>query len=199
MSISGFLDVDELAAIGFAAVGVGVRIDRTARFYGAERISIGSNVRIDAYSVLSAGAGGISIGNHVHIAVYVSLTGAERIELRDFSGLSGRVSIYSSNDDYLGNALTGPTVPDGLRRVFSAPVIVGKHVVVGAGSVILPGATLSEGACVGALSLIKNHVPPFAIVVGQKMRILGQRRKDFLELERKLLATESGESPDSKT
>ncbi len=198
MNISGFLGVDELAAMGFAALGDGVRIDRTARFYGAERISIGSNVRIDAYSVLPAGAGGISIGNHVHIAVYVFLTGAQRIELHDFSGLSGRVSIYSSNDDYLGDALTGPTIPDELRKVFSAPVIVGRHVVVGAGSVILPGVTLSEGACVGALSLVKNHVPAFAIVAGKEMRVVRQRKRDFLELERRLLAIESGDKSRSK-
>ncbi len=199
MNTSGFLSADELAAIGFAAVGKHVQIDRTARFYGAERISIGSNVRIDAYSVISAGAEGISIGDHVHIAVYVFLTGAARIELHDFSGLSGRVSIYSSNDDYLGDALTGPTIPDDFRKVSSAPVTVGKHVVVGAGSVILPGVTLSEGACVGALSLVKQDVPRFAIVAGQKMRVLGQRKKDFLELERRLLSAETDSKSTSKS
>lgn len=192
MSASGFMRAEEIAAIGFAAVGEAVLIDRSARFYGAERISIGSNVRIDAYAVLSAGAGGISIGNHVHIAVYVFLTGAARIELHDFSGLSGRVSVYSSNDDYSGHALTGPTVPDEFRNVASAPVTVGKHVIVGAGSVILPGVMLNEGCCVGALSLVKRDVPPFAIVAGQKTRILGERTRDFLDMEERLDRIERG-------
>lgn len=199
MTISGFLSTDELAGIGFAALGDEVRIDRTARFYGAERISIGSNVRIDAYSVLSAGAGGIHIGDHVHIAVYVFLTGAARIELQDFSGVSGRVSIYSSNDDYLGYALTGPTVPDELRKVFAAPVVVGRHAVIGAGSIILPGVTLSEGACVGALSLVKDDVAPFTIAAGQKMRVIRQRKRDFLELEKQLLVLKQNGKPRSKS
>ena len=186
METTGFLSVEEIQAVGFAAVGDNVRIDRTARFYGASRISIGSHVRIDAYSVLSAGAEGIRIGDHVHISVYVFLTGAARIELHDFSGLSARVTIYSSNDDYLGEALTGPTIPEEFRKVTSARVIVGKHVVVGAGSVVLPGVTISEGACVGALSLIKKDVPAFQIVAGRKGKIVRERRKDFLAYERRL-------------
>jgi galactoside O-acetyltransferase len=187
MSESGFMSDAELQALGLAQHGENVLIDRTVRFYGPSRITIGSNVRIDAYSVISAGAEGIAIGNHVHIGVFVFLTGASRIELHDFSGLSGRVSLYSSNDDYHGDALTGPTVPDELRKVTSAPVIVGRHVVVGAGSVVLPGVTLQEGSCVGALSLIRKDVPPFTIVASQRKQIVvAERKRDFLKLESKV-------------
>lgn len=189
MSKNGFLSEDELQAIGCKAIGHHVLIDRTVLLYGADRISVGSNVRIDAYSVLAAGSEGIRIGNHVHIGVYVFLTGAARIELHDFSGLSGRVSIYSSNDDYHGHALTGPTVPDEYRKVTSAPVIIGRHAVVGAASVILPGVTISEGACVGALSLVKSDVPAFSIVAGHQQQIIGQRKKDVLTLEQRLGTT----------
>jgi len=189
MGKNGFLNTQELKKIGFASIGNNVKIDRTARFFGAGRISIGSNIRIDAYSIISAGAEGIIIGNYVHIGVYVFLTGAARIELHDFSGLSGRVAIYSSNDDYHGHALTGPTVPDNFRNVTNAPVIVGRHVVVGAASVILPGVTIAEGACVGALSLVKSDVPAFSIVAGQKGQCIGQRKKDFLKLEQGLRIT----------
>jgi dTDP-4-amino-4,6-dideoxy-D-glucose acyltransferase len=190
MNKSGFLTHQEVKDIGFADVGQNVLIDRTALFYGADKISIGSNVRIDAYSVISAGAEGVSIGSHVHIAVYVFITGNARIELHDFSGLSGRVSIYSSNDDYLGHALTGPTVPAEYRRVTSAPVIIGRHVVVGTGSVILPGVTISEGATVGALSLVKKGIPPFVVVVGVDGRIVAERKRDFLEMEKLLIKDE---------
>src|SRR2546428_11906892 len=85
-----FLSPKEVGTIGFAAVGENVLIDGTARFYGASRIALGSHVRVDAYSVLSAGLGGISIWDHVHIAVYVSLIGAGRIEIKDFGNISGR-------------------------------------------------------------------------------------------------------------
>ena len=191
MSRNGFLSQEELSEIGFSSIGQNVKIDRTSIFYGASRISIGSNVRIDAYSIISAGIEGISIGNHIHIGVYVFLTGSAQIVLQDFSGLSGRVSIYSSNDDYMGNALTGPTIPDSFRQVNSSPVIIGRHCVIGSGSIILPGVNVGEGACVGALSLIKENIMPFQIVAGNKAKLIAERKKDFLSFEEKILKSKN--------
>lgn len=180
---TGFLDEAGLAALGFASVGIDVRIDAAARFYSADRIEIGSHTRIDAFCVLSAGKGGIRIGNHVHIAAHGYIAGAGRIELEDFANISGRVSIYSSNDDYSGATLTGPTVPEELKAVEVAPVRVGRHVIVGSGSVILPGVTIEEGAAVGAVSIVKRDVEPFTIVAGPDARVIGTRKRDLLALE----------------
>jgi galactoside O-acetyltransferase len=179
----GFMSEDELTALGLAALGDDVKIDRSARIYGAAGLELGDHARIDAFSVISCGAGGIAIGRYVHVGAFGFLAGAGRIELRDFAGLSGRVSIYSSNEDYSGASLTNPTVPDELRNVEDAPVVVGRHAIVGAGSVVLPGVEIGEGAAVGSLSLVRADVAPFSIVVGTG-RVVGQRRRDLLELER---------------
>ena len=45
---------DELKALGFRSLGEGIRLSRKASVYGAQRISIGSYVRIDDFCVLSA-------------------------------------------------------------------------------------------------------------------------------------------------
>jgi galactoside O-acetyltransferase len=181
-----WLDNKQLSSLGLAAVGDDVLIDSDARFIGASRIRIGSHVRIDAFSILSAGAGGITIGNHVHIAVQCFLTGAAPIEFEDFSAISGRTLVYSSTDDYSGAALTGPMVPDQFRNVISAPVRLARHALVGAGSVILPGVVLGEGSAVGAMSLVREDVPPFTIVAGVPARRLEARSRRLLELEREL-------------
>ena len=186
MTPPGFMDDDELAALGCARLGNDVKIDRSVRIYGPERLEIGDHVRIDAYCVLSCGAEGISIGCHVHLGAFAFLSGAARIEVRDFAGLSGRVSVYSSNDDYSGAALTGPTVSDGLRNVTDAPVVVGRHAIVGAGSVVLPGVTIGVGAAVGSLTLVREDVEEFATVVGSPARRVGTRSRDLLELERRV-------------
>jgi acetyltransferase-like isoleucine patch superfamily enzyme len=192
MSGSHFLTSEELQAYGFAHLGKHILIDRTVRIHGASRIEIGSNVRIDAYGVISAGANGISIGDYIHIGTHLFMAGAGRIEMHDFSGLSGKVSIYSSNDDYHGDTLTNPTIPDEFRNVTSAPVIIGRHVIVGAGSVILPGVTLHEGASVGALTLVRKDVPAFSIIAGQTGKVVGERKRNLLELEKQLRAKSSG-------
>src|ERR1700760_4625998 len=127
-----------LVDMGFASVGDNVRISDRASFYGTSRIVLGDCVRIDDFCVLSAGRGGISIGHNVHVAIYSSMIGAGKISLEDFSNISSRVSIYSSSDDFSGETMTNPTVPDEFKKVLNADVYIGKHVIVGCGSVILP-------------------------------------------------------------
>lgn len=181
----GVLSAQDVAALGFASVGSNVQISDRASFYGINRISIGSNVRIDDFCVLSAGAGGIEIGSRIHIAVFTSLIGAGKIQISDFCNLSSRVAIYSSNDDYSGASMTNPTLPREFTGVIDADVLLGKHVIVGSGSVILPGVTLEEGVAVGALSLIHKNCHSFGIYAGNPARRIKERKRDLLEVERR--------------
>jgi acetyltransferase-like isoleucine patch superfamily enzyme len=183
------LSREAVQQMGFAAVGENVHISDRASFYGASRISIGRNVRIDDFCVLSAGVGGISIGLHVHVAVYSSLIGAGKIFLSDFCNISSRVSIYSSNDDYSGATMTNPTVPSEYTGVTHADVFLGRHVIVGSGSVILPGVTLEDGVAVGALSLVSRNCKAFGIYAGNPARRISARKRDLLELEQIFIAS----------
>ena len=181
-----FLSEEQLASIGFRSVGCCVKVSDGARFYGVRRIDLGDHCRIDDFALLSAGAGGISIGRYVHIACFCSLQGAAPVVFEDYSGLSSRVAIYSSMDDFSGAAMAHPTIPAELRQVETAPVRLERHALVGAGSVILPGVTLGIGSAVGALSLVRETVPPFTIVAGAPAKVRGERRRDLLGLERRL-------------
>jgi galactoside O-acetyltransferase len=178
-----------LEGMGFAALGQDVQVSALASLHGVSRIALGDHVRIDDFCVLSAGEGGISVGSHVHIAVFCSLIGAGRISLQDFSNLSSRVAIYSSNDDYSGAAMTNPLVPPEFTDVDHADVIVGRHVIIGCGSVILPGVTLEEGVAVGALSLVKGNCRAFGIYAGKPARRIAERSQALLDTERRFLAS----------
>lgn len=182
----GTLSRQQIEVIGFKSVGENVLISDKASIYGAAHISIGSNVRIDDFVVLSAGDGGIEIGNYIHIAVFSSLIGAGRITLSDFCNISSRVSIYSSSDDYSGEYMTNPMVPKSLTNVIKAPVCLGKHVIIGAGCVVLPGVRLEEGVAVGALSLVAKSFSNFDIIGGSPAKVIKKRDKKLLELESKL-------------
>jgi galactoside O-acetyltransferase len=177
----------ELANLGLGAYGHDVRISTKASLHNAKNIRIGNHVRIDDFCVLSAGDGGMEIGNFIHVGVFSSLIGAGRISLRDFCNLSSRTSIYSSNDDYSGVHMTNPTVPPEFTGVAHAPVTVGRHVIIGAGSVVLPGVTLEDGVAVGALSLVKEDCRAFGIYAGSPARRIGQRRRNLLQLEAQFL------------
>jgi acetyltransferase-like isoleucine patch superfamily enzyme len=187
-----FLSEDALAAIGFKAIGTNVLISDRASIYGAQNIRIGSNVRIDDFCILSAGEGGISIGSQIHIAAAATLIGHAAISLMDFSNISGRVSIYSSSDDYSGRTMTNPTVPDVYKKVDSQPVSIGRHVIVGCGSVILPGTALAEGCAIGALSLVEGEWEPFTILAGTPAKKRGDRARGLLGLEQRFKEAASG-------
>lgn len=183
-----FLTEQQLSFMGFAELGSNVLISDKASIYGASRIKIGSNVRIDDFCVLSAGEGGIDIGNYVHIAVFALLIGAGKITVSDFAGVSSRVSVYSSNDDYTGKFLTNPMVPAEYTNVTHADVTLAKHVIIGSGSVVLPGVTLHEGAAVGSLSMITKDCEAFSVYIGAPAKKIKNRKRELLEFEATLVA-----------
>jgi len=183
-----FLTKIQLAKLQFLALGKNVLISEKASIYGASRIRIGSHVRIDDFCILSAGEKGICLGNCIHIACYTSLIGKENITLADFSNLSSRVSIYSSNDDYSGNFMTNPTVSSELTNVDHRPVRIGRHCIVGSGTVILPGVVMEEGSAVGSLSLVTKNCDAFGIYAGVPAYFIKKRSKGMMELEKKFSA-----------
>ena len=181
-----FLTEVELINLNFKSLGKNVLISDKASIYSPNKISIGDNTRIDDFCIISAGDGGITIGNHVHIACYVSLIGKALIEVCDFVGISSRSAIYSSNDDYSGDFLTGPTIPEEFTNVSHERVHIGKHCILGVNTVVMPGVKINEGAAVGVFSLVKKDVEAFTIVAGTPLKILKKRNKKLLELEWKL-------------
>ncbi len=176
-------------SMGFASVGQNVLVSDRASFYNCRNISLGNNVRIDDFCVVSAGTGGVAIGDHVHVAVYSSLIGAGKIVLSDFCNISSRVSIYSSSDDFSGEWMTNPTVPAEFTGVKHADVFVGRHAIIGSGTVVLPGVVIEEGAAVGALSLVKERCGKFCIYAGSPSKRIAERKRNLLELEERFIST----------
>jgi len=185
-----FLSRKQIQGLGFKSLGKNVNISDKASFYNIENISIGNNVRIDDFCIISAGSAGISIGNYIHIACYCSFIGQERIELHDFSNVSSRVAIYSSNDDYSGEYLMGPCVPSEYSNVSHGPVILEKHTIIGAGSVLLPGVTIAYGTAIGALSLVLKSCDEKSIYIGSPAKRIKARKTGFEKMEALLLKKE---------
>ena len=182
-----FLSEEHLSGLGFKKIGKHVQISEKACFYGIENIEIGDRCRIDDFVIISAGEGGIKIGRNVHIACYVSVIGKGNVEIKDFAGISSRTAIYSSNDDYSGDYLTGPTVPAKFTNVVHKQVVIGKHVIIGVSSVILPGVEIGDGSAVAAFSLVKSNISKSVIVGGVPAQVIKPRSKKVFELESQYL------------
>jgi acetyltransferase-like isoleucine patch superfamily enzyme len=185
---SGYFSDDELRSAGFRSLGENVRIARTSTIVGVANIEIGSNVRIDGYcSILAAGGGHLKLGSYVHIAGYCLLAAASGIAMEDFSGLSHGVKIYSRSDDYTGGHLTNPTVPSKFTNVSKGQVTLGRHVIIGSGTVILPRIRIGEGSAVGALSLVTKSLDTWGVYAGSPAKRIKNRSQELLAFEQQLL------------
>ena len=183
--MNSFYSKKELDGLGLKAYGENVLISRKASIYGAEDITIGSNVRVDDFCILS---GKITVGNYVHIAAYAALfAGDTGIVVGDFCGISSRTTVYAVTDDYSGEFLTNPTIPGEYKHIISDQITLYKHVLIGASCVVLPGVTLGEGCSFGAMSLINKSTAPWMICFGTPCREIRPRSKKLLFLENKLL------------
>ena len=172
----------ELKQMGFKYIGHNVLLSKDAVILGSENITIGDNVRIDAFCTLSSGKDGyITIGNHIHIASGVSLFGGGGIEMHDFSSISAKATLYSASDDYSGEYLMGPNIDDEYTNVEIRPIVLEKYSAVGAHCLILPGVTLAEGSVLGAMSYASNSLDSWMIYAGIPARPLKKRKTSLVE------------------
>lgn len=187
-----FLSNEDLEKLGFKSLGKNCQISDKAVFYNPQNISIGDYSRIDDFSLISASTE-INIGKRVHIACHTIIIGRGKITLDDYSAISSRTAVYSSSDPYDGSCMTNPCVPEPIRVTYSLPVHLGKHVVVGTGSTILPGVTLADGCAVGAMTLVNKSFDNNSIIIGIPAIKVKERKSDIYELE-KLLENAKGDN-----
>jgi len=197
MAHTSFLTASEVEDLGLGSHGDGVLISRFASLHHPELIHVGTNVRIDDFVILTTGESGrIDIGSHVHIAAFAALFGGGGITVESYVGISARGTVYSTNDDYSGAHLTGPTVPTEYTGVSIAPVSLRKHALLGAHCVVLPGVSIGEGVAVGALSLVDRSLEAWGIYAGIPATFIKARSRALLSLEQQHRAA-TGDSVDA--
>ncbi len=173
-----FLTPPQLQELGFKSIGTNVLISDKASIYSPHLISIGSNVRIDDFCILS---GEITLGSYIHIAAYSALYGKFGIIMDDYTGLSPRCTIFSASDDFSGNYLISPMVPDEFTNVTGSVVHIMRYSQIGANTVVLPNVTINEGVAVGAMSLVKKSLDEWAIYAGIPSVKIKNRSKGLLK------------------
>lgn len=178
---SAYFNDHELKSFNFKSIGRNVQIAKNCNIIGLEHICIGDNVIIDPFcSIIAPGPAELKLGSFIHIGAFCHLLANDGIEIKDFSGLSQGVKVYSKTDDYTGHSLTNPTIPSKYKILNKGKVILNEHVIIGANSVILPHVTIGEGVSIGALSLVSTSLDSWYIYSGNPLKRLTSRSKDLL-------------------
>lgn len=180
-----YLNALQLVDIGFKKLGENVKISDKAAIYNPDCIEIGDNSRIDDFCVIS---GNVRIGRNVHVAAHCLVAGGEKgITIDDFGGLAYFVQVFSQSDDYSGRTMTNPTVPSNFKKEYKKEIYIGRHVIVGAGSIIFPGIRLEEGCSFGAMSLVRKSTKPWGVYAGNPATRVKERKMDLLQMEQMYL------------
>ena len=183
----GYYDESDLDSVGFRKLGKNVKIARDAVIIGFKNIEIGSNIRIDSNVTLAVSNGFLTLGDYIHIGGGSHLSCSGGLKISSFANISQGVRIYSASDDYSGESMTNPTLPTHFTNVFRAEISIEEHVIIGSGSVILPGVVLRKGTAIGALSLVKKSTEEFSIYAGSPAKRIGSRSMKVLEISKNLV------------
>jgi acetyltransferase-like isoleucine patch superfamily enzyme len=129
----------------------------------SKRIRIGRGTVVKSFVVIATEGGSVTIGRDCSLNNFTKLaTGAMDIRIGDYVRMGPGVCILG--------------LPHRTCQADGEPrgVAIGNDALVGAGATIL-GCTIGEGAIVGAGSVVREDVPPFSIVVGDPMKVVGSR------------------------
>lgn len=180
-----YLTPSELDNMGFKSLGENVKISDKASIYNANEIEIGNNSRIDDFCIIS---GNIKIGSYCHVTPMCLLAGGEKgIELNDFCTLAYGVKIFSQSDDYSGETMVNSLISKKFKNEQKEKVTLERQVIVGAGSMIMPGVTVAEGCSIGAMTLVNKSTKPWSIYLGIPAKKVKNRKQNLLELEKQFL------------
>jgi len=142
---------------------------------GAGCLILGDDVVMDGKSSISfarsfADEPCLEIGDGTGIGHGCAFVVGNRIRIGKNCTLSGHVRIADSNGHSTDTArrMAGMPPPDDEVR----EVTIGDHVWIGVHSMIFPGVHIGDGAVIAGGSVVRNHVPPYAVVAGNPARVI---------------------------
>jgi len=161
----------------FAAFGAGTVICfPPAALYGEHAIRVGSDTLIGPYVSLSAGMMPgqpliseqiVRIGDRCLIGRYSSIVGHFDIEIGDDVFFGPNVYVTDQN-----HSVDDLELPIGRQSAGEQPVSIGDGSWLGANVVVLPGVTIGRHVAVGAGSIVTDDLPDHAVAVGNPARVL---------------------------
>ena len=128
---------------------------------------LGERSVIESFSTINNMVGAITIGSHSRIGLGNTIIGPAKIG--NNVNLAQNIIISGLNHNY-----TDPNKTIISQGVNTSEIIIEDDVWIGANSVILAGITIGKHSVIGAGSIIIRDIPPYSIVVGNPGKIIKQ-------------------------
>lgn len=172
--------------------GKNVIIGKTVRIRYPEEVFIGDNCIIDDFTYISTA---LELKGNVHISSGTKIIGGKSsfVSFDEFSTTAPNVVLSAGTDDYSDGIATPMVSHEFKAGLVIGKIIIGRHCIIGSGSVVLPNVTFHDGACLGALSLAKKNLEAWTLYAGIPAKKIKDRNKEnILNLEKKFKAMQHG-------
>ena len=166
---SEYLLNEDLNKLNFKKIGSNVKISKNVTIIGEENISLGSHVRIDDFTIISAREGYLKIGNNVHIGGQSYLGCAGGLEIGDNINVAQGVKLYTKINDYV-------SFDGNINKFFLGKILIEKNVIIGANSVIIGACLIGEGCTIGSLSFVKSDLKKWSVYAGNPVKFIKVRK-----------------------
>ena len=166
-----FFDLADLAELGPGAI-----VGKTVRIRKPRDTRIGAHSIIDDFTYISCR---LTVGRYTHISANAVINGGNaRVALGDFVNLAPGCRLIAGSNDFSGGGLVGAAIPsEWADEAVVGDIELADHVLLGTGTVVLPGVRIPEGVATGAMTLItpKTKLEPWTLYVGAPARPLRKR------------------------
>lgn len=131
---------------------------------------VGRHCRFNRISFLNfhrKGFSNLKVGDNVYIGEETMIDIADEVCIGSNATIAERVFVLTHTNVGYDDHPLKKEMPD-----MYAPVRIGEHSFIGAGSYIMPGVVIGENSVVGAMSLVLNNVEAYTIVAGVPARCI---------------------------
>jgi len=142
-----------------------IRFKSRMDLFPFRKFSIGSNCIVEDFATINNGVGDVSIGNNCGIGLSNIIIGP--VTIGNYVMLAQNIVISGLNHGY-----EDVNLPPRLQKVTTKPITINDDVWIGANCVITAGVTIGKHAVVGAGSVVTKDIPEFCVVVGNPARVI---------------------------
>lgn len=143
------------------AVDASTRIEKSSN----ATLRIGKGLRTRRNVEINARSGKITIGNHVFLNSGCIITAREAITIGEGTIFGPNVIVYDHNHKTENRRILD-------NDYVCAPITIGKHAWIGAGTIILKGATIGDNCVIAAGSIVTGDIPANTTMVQKRKKTL---------------------------
>lgn len=147
--------------------GKGSVIQRRTRMdlFPYNNFELGKGSMVEDFSTINNGVGDVLIGDKTIIGIGCTLIGP--LAIGDDVMLAQNIVVSALNHGY-----QEVSIPPSMQKVICKPIVISDRVWIGANSVITAGVTLGKHSIIGAGSVVTKDIPEYSVAVGNPAKVV---------------------------